>query len=493
MKESFPLRDARVVAHLGLVWNSPKQECPGFRDLSYLSSKPFVQTADMIAAGECVERIREVSPTTFLGVSEAMILDGDDPAKATQDELHDARHDPRHKPELHDTRHMRRTLGDPQFPTFDVGAHRVDSTPLVLPPSTDASEDNAAPIVLPAASDIGPRKPRRVGAPKDRAPAPAAAEAAAEPTEPTTWEFIYLYAPVHDQIAEHWRPSEECKTDLELYLRVKWKVKGSSPCVTWEPWANFRGQSDLADAWERKYGALMEQWKAEVAEHSGERDSARSTFSLPSGAAPTAPPTDFDCISISAQLNWLEARSMRASLSPIACWMLKKRRSMCLVPLKRAGWPLRNRDCALAVRVNGGGSKLFQPCQRLDKPGHLLEERAVVAQLAKTGGDSVKLRYARRVSNIVGPDAVPVEERRSADSHDALHASEVLAQESQYAVDAAAVVGVVGVVGVADDAKRDVVVASATQAQLCAGAARDVAADAKEGALVRRSRVGGEL
>ena len=115
----------------------------------------------MMSTGAVVERLREVSPTTFLGVSEAMILDTDDPAKATQDELHDARHDPRAKAELHDTRHTMRNLGDTLFPTFDVGVDRVVSTPLVLPPSADETDDTAAPVVLPAAPDDAPRRPAR--------------------------------------------------------------------------------------------------------------------------------------------------------------------------------------------------------------------------------------------------------------------------------------------------------------------------------------------
>ena len=123
----FPFRDSRVMRHLGLKWNSPKQTSPGFRDLSYLTSKPFVQTTDMLATGAVVERLREVSPTTFLGVSEAMILDTDDPAKATQDELHDARHNPREKIELRDTRHTMGNLDDTLLPTLDVGVDRVVS------------------------------------------------------------------------------------------------------------------------------------------------------------------------------------------------------------------------------------------------------------------------------------------------------------------------------------------------------------------------------
>ena len=155
----FPFRDSRVVSHLGLKWNSPKQTCPGFRDLSYLTSAPFVQTADMLAVGAVVERLREVSPTTFLGVSEAMILNTDDPAKATQDELHDARHNPREKSELHDTRHTMRNLGDTLFPTFDVGVDRVVAAPLALPVSADGSEAVADPVVLPSADDGPLRKP----------------------------------------------------------------------------------------------------------------------------------------------------------------------------------------------------------------------------------------------------------------------------------------------------------------------------------------------
>jgi hypothetical protein len=265
----LPMRDARVVEHLGMEWNNPKQIAPHFKDMSHLSICPRVEVrTDPVTGTKSTgkQRQADVSPTTFFGVSEEMVFSGEgDIPTVTQDELH-----------IHDARKTIYNLGDPNFPTTKPIEHEHDVTMFDLPTyvgekaTDDESKATAPPPATvhpePVRAPMRPVPPRRSG----RAGVKARAEqrkALEDGPDEESWGVTYIYAPNELEKERHWQVDPEgSPTSLVLHVKLRWDQKGKSkPVMTWEPWTNLLdGESPMCKSWITRYKDRVDAWLPEV-------------------------------------------------------------------------------------------------------------------------------------------------------------------------------------------------------------------------------------